>query len=53
MASPMVQVNVRVPPELHTRLLGKAAETQTTVTAVVTQALSAYLGGQGKGEKQG
>lgn len=40
----MVQVNVRVPPELHTRLLAEASKTQATVTTVVTKAIAEYLG---------
>jgi predicted HicB family RNase H-like nuclease len=47
----MVQVNVRVPPELHTRLTERASRTQTTVTAVVTQALSEYFARADRGEK--
>ena len=43
MASPMVQVNVRIPPNLHTRLTKQAAKSQTTVTAVVTEALQVFL----------
>jgi predicted HicB family RNase H-like nuclease len=46
MASAMVQVNVRIPPELHTRLMAEATKTQATATAVVTKALSAYLAGE-------
>lgn len=43
MASAMVQVNVRIPPELHTRLLAEAAKTSATATAVVTNAIESYL----------
>jgi predicted HicB family RNase H-like nuclease len=39
----MVQVNVRIPPELHTRLIAEATAGQTTVTTVVTQAIESYL----------
>jgi predicted HicB family RNase H-like nuclease len=39
----MVQVNVRVPPDLHVRLIEQATLSQTTVTAVVTQALEKFL----------
>jgi predicted HicB family RNase H-like nuclease len=49
-ASAMVQVNVRVPPELHTRLVAHAAATTTTVTAVVTEALKSYFEQGGKGK---
>jgi predicted HicB family RNase H-like nuclease len=45
MASAMVQVNVRIPPELHTRLMAEVAKQQTTATAVVTEALSKFLKG--------
>jgi len=48
MGIPMVQVNVRVTPELHKRLTREASKSQTTVTAVVTQALTAFLD---RGEK--
>jgi predicted HicB family RNase H-like nuclease len=48
----MVQVNVRIPPELHTRLTERAAATTSTVTTVVTEALTKFLaseqGGKGK-----
>ena len=46
----MVQVNVRVPPELHLRLTNEATKTQTTVTAVVTEALKSYFAQGGKGK---
>ena len=46
----MVQVNVRVSPELHKRLTREASKTQTTVTAVVTQALQAFLDKGDKGK---
>lgn len=40
----MVQVNVRIAPDLHNRLTAEAAKTQTTVTTVVTKAIAEYLG---------
>ena len=43
MASAMVQVNVRLTPELHERLKAEADRTQTTATAVVTKALERAL----------
>jgi predicted HicB family RNase H-like nuclease len=39
----MVQVNVRIPPELHDRLTAEATATTATVTAVVTRALEVFL----------
>ena len=51
MASAMVQVNVRIPPELHERVTAEAGKTQTTVTAVVTQALTQFFATKGKGSK--
>lgn len=51
MASAMVQINVRIPPELHAKLIHEAA-TMGTVTNVVTVALQDYFnhkqGGKGK-----
>jgi predicted HicB family RNase H-like nuclease len=49
----MVQVNVRVPPELHAKLVTAAFNRPTTVTAIVTEALQDYFnhkpqGGKGK-----
>jgi len=43
MASPMVQVNVRIEPDLHARLTRRSKADKQTVTAVVAQALNAYL----------
>ena len=43
MATAMVQVNVRLTPELHKRLKAQATSQHTTATAVVTEALDAYL----------
>lgn len=51
MALPMVQVNVRVPPELHERLIAEVSNTGTTVTAVVTRALEQYLTNDTNGGK--
>jgi predicted HicB family RNase H-like nuclease len=45
----MVQVNVRITPELHTALMAEAAKQQATATAVVTQALTSFLATGGKG----
>jgi hypothetical protein len=50
-ATPMVQVNVRVPPELHKQLTAQARKQGTTVTAVVATAIRQHLNGS-KGEGQ-
>jgi len=46
----MVQVNVRVTPEIHKWLTSEAKLTQTTVTAVVTKALLEHFDRGGKGK---
>ena len=46
MAMPMVQVNVRVPPELHAWLMREAKTEGASVTAVVTAALLSYRDGR-------
>lgn len=43
MAIPMVQVNVRVSPELHEAIIACATEHYVTITAVVNVALRQYL----------
>lgn len=43
MAVAAVQVNVRVSPELHARLMAEVAKQQATATAVVTEALEKFL----------
>jgi predicted HicB family RNase H-like nuclease len=48
MATAMVQVNVRITPELHERLMAEVAKQQTTATAVVTAALTKHLWNGGK-----
>ena len=43
MASPMVQVNVRIPPDLHAALEARRDFDRTTATKVVQTALENYL----------
>ena len=41
----MVQVNVRVPPELHAAMMKRAEKDGKTVSAVVNAAISNYVKG--------
>lgn len=43
MAEPKVQVNVRLSPELHARLVTEAFKQVEPITAVVERALDVYL----------
>jgi hypothetical protein len=49
----MVQVNVRIPPDLHTKILSEATRDGDTITAVVTRALHEHYNRDGRRPARG
>jgi predicted HicB family RNase H-like nuclease len=47
-AVPMVQVNVRIPPDLHDKVMTEADRDGATITAVVTRALHEHFNRAGR-----